>query len=431
MKAMTMQTAAQRPAQSCGVDCRRHGSQPVLRDDFRSKLYGLMLLLLVLASTAWSSHAAELRIGSAQGYPGDTIELSIALQGDGQTTLADFYIEHSYVAHYAQPAATVLAPRTTCRVEGLRFRVIWNDSPNTDLVQLCTLRLTIYEYEGSGPISAVFGAPRICLNATSDAQPCSVVNGHIDVIYEIERSFIAVLKDPPDAPSLQEVVDFDYSDANATPPLRFVDTVRPEYVRASLLQWGTEYGPWLLAHPESPITQLHERGARFTFATPEQREQALASARSDPAVRDIVETLSHVGPKHTYPVLPRENQPFGLYLVGPYCPAIEIATPESRSIEVVGNQIEITLDPYNPGQACLGVSPPGFSGAVVDMPGLPAGTYDVGVDYLGYQWHIELVIYPSAPAIPAPSQVPNPNVPWWLAIGVLILAAWRFSNQTR
>ncbi|MCB1553471.1 MAG: hypothetical protein KDJ14_06645 [Xanthomonadales bacterium] len=309
--------------------------------------------------------------------------------------------------------------------------MIWDGTPNTDLVQLCTLRLTIYTYEEPRSNPAISGAPQLCLDAAHEYHSCTFVNGHVDVIYEIERSFIAVLGDPPTAPTLQEVVDFDYADPGATPPLGFVDGVRPQYVRASLIEWGTEYGPWLLEHPQSPIAQLHARGARFTFATLAERAQALASARNDPAVRDIVETLSLIGPKQTYPVLPRENEPFGLYLVGFSCPVIDIANPESRTIEVVGNQIEIDLDPYYPDQACFGVLLPGYSAAIVDMPGLPAGTYNVGIEYLGNRWNEELVIHPTLPASTAPTEIPNPDVRWWLVLGVLILAFRRFSTATR
>ena len=207
---------------ACARTVRAHEHAP---EKIPSKLWAALLLLLWLASHASTSSAAELRIGSATGYPGDTVELTVSLQGDGETAFADFLIEHSRVAHYASPAATSVAPRATCRVEGSRFRVIWDGTPNTDLVQLCTLRLTIYTYEEPRSNPAISGAPQLCLDAAHEYHSCTFVNGHVDVIYEIERSFIAVLGDPPTAPTLQEVVDFDYADPGATPPLGFVDGV--------------------------------------------------------------------------------------------------------------------------------------------------------------------------------------------------------------
>ncbi len=270
---------------------------------------------------------------------------------------------------------------------------------------------------------AIFGRFQQCLDAALVERPCSIARGHIDVIHEIDRAFIAVLRDPPAAPSLQEVVDFDYADASATPPLGFVDAVRPQYVRASTLSMHAEYGAWLLENPNSPITRLHERGARFTFTTLEERAQALAAARNDPAVRDIVEVLGLAGPERTYPVLPRENQPFGLYLVGPGCPLIDIATPASRSVEIVGQQIGIVLDSYYPGQVCFGVAHPGYSTAVVQIPGLGAGTYTVNIETAADSRTMELVVHPSDGAIAAPRQVPISDVRVWLILGVLILAA--------
>lgn len=389
------------------------------------------MLLLVLASSAWSVRAAELRIGNAHGYPGDTVELTISLQGDGATVSAEFSIARGYVANFASPPATVLAPGVTCAIENQRLRVVWSGSANTDLVDICTLRMTIYDDEDPRFNPSVFGSAVHCLDRANVVQPCSIASGRIDVVYEIERSFIAVLNDPPSAPTMQEVVGFDYSDTAATPPLQFVDAIRPEYVRASHLSLLHDYGPWLLENPQSPITQLDQRGARFTFATLEQREQALASARKDPAVREIVESLGLIGPKRTYPVLPRENQPFGLYLVGFSCPLIDIATPVSRSIEVVGNQIEIVLDSYYPDQACFAVLPDGYSGAIVEIPGLAAGAYDVSIQTADGPWSMELVVYPSNSATSAPSQVPNSDVKYWLIIGVLILAASRLSMCNR
>lgn len=388
------------------------------------------LLLVLLASTATSALAAELRIGTAQGYPGDTVELTLSLQGDGATVSAEFLIRRNYVAHYASPPATVLAPGVTCNLEHESLRVTWNGSASTELMELCELRMTIH---GEDPRlnPSIFGEPRHCLDAGNTEQPCSIVRGHIDVVHEIERSFIAVLREPPAAPSLQEVVAFDYSDTSATPPLRFTDTVRPEYVRAGNLSRATEYGPWLLDNPQSPITRLDERGARFTFATLEQRAQALASARRDPAVREIVESLNLVGPSQTYPVRPRENQPFGLYLVGFSCPAIDIATPESRSVEVVGSRIEIVLESYDPEQLCFGVLLPGHTGAIVEVPGLPAGTYSVGIQTAGGRQTMELVVYPASAATSAPTPVPVPDARWWLILGVLMLGARKLAHPAR
>ena len=413
----------------CGVAvplvcrARKFRSAGILRG-----IWAPVVLLLVLASSAWSACAAELRIGNAHGYPGDTVELTLSLQGDGATVSADFLIARGYVANFASPPATPLAPGATCTIEDQGLRVVWNGSANTDLVDICVLRMTIF---GQDPRfnQSIFGNPQHCLDAGHVEQPCSIDNGYIDVVYEIERSFIAVLNDPPAAPSLQEVVDFDYADTTATPPVQFVDAVRPEYVRASNLQWTAEYGPWLLENPQSPITRLDQRGARFTFTTLEQREQALVAARNDPAVREIVESLSLIGPEQTYPVLPRENQPFGLYLVGFSCPRIDIATPVSRSIEVVGSQIEIVLESYPPDQLCFGVLLPGYSGAIVEVPALPAGTYNVGIQTAAGHWNMELVVYPSSSATTAPSQIPNPDVKYWLILGVVILAVWRFSTQ--
>ncbi len=93
-------------------------------------------MLLLLTSAAWSVRAAELRIGSAQGYPGDTVEIMLSLQGDGATVSANFLIEPSWVANFANIPATVLAPGVTCTIEGSRFRVIWNGSANTSLVDI-------------------------------------------------------------------------------------------------------------------------------------------------------------------------------------------------------------------------------------------------------------------------------------------------------
>lgn len=385
----------------------------------------VFLLLLSLASMAWSVQAAELRIGNAHGYPGDTVELLLSLQGDGATVSANFLIERSYVADFSSSPATLLAPGVSCTVEGSRFRVIWNGAANNSLIDICIIRMTIRNSLLSNP--SIFGHFAQCRDANHVDQACSIASGHIDAVHEFERSFIVVLREPPAAPSLQEVVDFDYTDSSTTAPLGFVDAVRPERVSGGTNWLQTAYAQWILANPQSPISLLTQRGARFTFTTLEQREQALALARTDPAVRDIVAVLGLAGPKLTYPVIPRENQPFGLYLVGPVCPNIGISTPESRSIDIVGNQIEIILH-YDSTQVCPTL-PPGYSTAVVQIPGVAAGTYTVNIETASGQRSFPLVVHSANLAIAAPTQIPSPDVHLWLIFGVLILAVWRFSTQ--
>lgn len=390
----------------------------------------LLILMLLLASSLGSARAAELRIGNAQGYPGDTVDIKLSLQGDGATVSASFFIERSWVADFTSAPATLLSPGATCAREGSGLRVSWIGGANTDLVDLCVVRMKIYNGDPRfNP--AIFGAPRFCFDAANLPQPCSVVRGSIDVIYETERSFIAVLHDPPRAPSLKDVVDFDYSDVDATPLLAFTRSVRPQYALRTTHSSSTAYRQWLGDNPQSPISRLEERGARFTFGTLEQRDQALQAARSDPAVREIVESLGLAGPALTYPVQPRENQPFALYLVGPGCPLIYIATPDSRSIETVGQQVQITLDPLYPDQLCFAVAYPGYSTAVVQIPGLAAGTYDIRVDTPAGEYSLEVVVAQGSVFVPAPTQIPNPDVPMWLILGVLMLAFGGFSTRAR
>ncbi|MGQ0800552.1 MAG: hypothetical protein ACT4NL_10640, partial [Pseudomarimonas sp.] len=395
----------------------------------RSRPWAALLARLLLATTALSAQAAELRIGDSRGYPGDTVEITLSLQGDGVTTSANFLIERSWSAAFSSTPATVLVPGVSCGVEGERFRVISNVTATTSLVDICVMRMTIHTFDQ--PINPfVFGQSQQCRDANQAPQPCSIARGYIDVIHEFERSFIAVLRDPPAAPSLQEVVDFNYGNTGATPPLGFVDAVRPQYVRKNAFFPQSAYGQWILANPQSPIARLHQRGARFTFTTLEQREQALAAARSDPAVHDIVDTLGLVGPEPSYPALLRENEPFGVYLLGASCPSITIATPESRSIEIDGNTIDIVLQ-VNPNQVCLGLPPSGNSSAVIQIPGLAAGTYTANIRGGSLRRSIELVVHPAGLASTEPSQIPNPDLRLWLVLGVLILAFWRFSTAGR
>lgn len=386
----------------------------------------VVLVALLMAFSIVPAHSAELRIGTAQGNPGDTVEIMLSLQGDGTTVSASFLLDHSYVADYSNIPATVLASGVTCQKQGSLFRVTWSGAANSSLTDLCIIRMTIREldqpYNG-----ALFGQSQQCLDLGNYPQECSVERGHIEVIYGFLRSFIGVLRDPPHAPAIQELVGFDYSNTGATAPLGFLDTVRPERVSGGTIWPQSSYGQWVLANPQSPISLLATHGVRFTFSSLEQRAQALALARHDPAFRDIVEDLTHVGPRLTYPAPPRESQPFGLFIAGPACPHISIDTPESRTIEIDGNRIDINLHD-NKGQVC-GTQPPGFSAAVVQIPGLAAGIYNVHVETAAWPQFFLIVVHPADLSITSPSIIPNPDVRVWLILGVLLLAAWRLRER--
>jgi len=389
------------------------------------------LVALLLAISLVPAHSAELRIGTAQGNPGDTVDILLSLQGDGATVSANFLLERSWVARYADIPATVLAPGVSCQLDGSRFRATWDGSANTDLVDICIIRMTIHEGDNSLPMNPiVFGHSQECRDANNGPQECSIADGRIDVFYDYVRSFIVVLHDPPSAPTVQEVAGFDYADTNKTAPLSFADAVRPESVRAiGYHSLGVSpFSQWLMANPYSPITLLHNRGVRFTYASMEVRAQALALARRDTAIRDIVEDLGLAGPILTYPVRPLEHQPFGLFLIGAPCPHIMIPTPDSRTIEIIDNHITITLHTY-PQTGCPGVMIPGYSAAIVEIPGLAAGTYSLS--RAGSPWSIPIVVHAADHSITAPSIIPNPDVRLWLILGVLLLAAWRFQSLTR
>jgi len=379
----------------------------------------MVLAISILLSTL-QAQAAEMRVSDATGYPGDTISITFSLQGDGTTSQAQFGVA-SYVVNLWQSSITQQATGASCQVgtygSAAPLNVAWSGSPRTDLIDLCTVEVDL-TYADSIINNGVFARSQQCLDGSNVPTACTVQAGSIRVLDSYALSFIVVLNESPLSPPLSNVVSFDYSNAAASAPLAFADAPRPSTVRRELDSIpGSTLDQWFRDNPSSPLTRLHDYAARFTYERIEQRDAAIAAAQRDPAVREVIDRVGPSGPTSTYPATLREGQPFGLFLLGLSCPPLWIETPDSRDITIDGFSIDLGLHTDTSG-VCPGVPAPGYTHAIVSMPGLPAGQYTV---HLSTGGQLTLYVLGAVPPPPSISPIPLDTVPLWLLLGVVII----------
>lgn len=381
----------------------------------------MMFAVSILLSTL-QAQAAELRISDATGYPGDTISITFSLQGDGITSQATFGIE-SYVLNLWQSSITQQATGASCQIgtygSPSPLNVAWNGSPRTDLIDLCTIEVDL-TYADSIINNLVFARSQQCLDGSSVPTGCAAQASSIRVLDSYALSFIVVLNESPFSPPLSNVVSFDYNNTATSAPLAFADAPRPRTARRELDAIpGSTLDQWFRDNPSSPLTRLHDYAARFIYERIEQRDAAIAAARRDPTVREVIDRVGPSGPTSTYPAMLRAGQPFGLFLLGLSCPPLWIETPGSRDITIDGFAIHLGLH-TDTGGVCPGVPAPGYTYAIVSMPGLPAGQYTVHLS-TGGQRTLDVLGAASLP--PHTKPIPLDDVPLWVLLGVVVIVS--------
>jgi serine protease len=258
--------------------------------------------MLLLASASWPVLGATISVGTATANPGQTVQIAVAVTGDGLTQGLDveLYFDEARlslpVASGEIPGANAsgLCARSTSRTVSA---IIFSASAPLPAgsTTVCIVPFTVRANSRAGKI-ALRGSKSQCVAGQSQ-QPCSIVEGWIDVVGPppldpematvVETDSLAMLLRPAgEAPSVAELVGHDYIGNASNAPLEGlrhgVLRVRPPYLDLA----AGDVLERLQRVSESPEAQA-QRYVYADFASKQLRDKAYQQLINDPAIDEV------------------------------------------------------------------------------------------------------------------------------------------------
>lgn len=380
---------------------------------------------------AWSAQAGEWIISDVPGAPGETVHVPVHFRVDGQViaSTATIFLHQPLSV---LPQSAIGGGSGSCvanRYNQVEAFVDTRGQAAGTVIHVCSFPVTVPRYFGTQlPMTVRVDE---CIDARAQPVVCSAGSGaRFTIVAEprwFERAAVIVPRSVPRGPTQQSLLDFDYANDAATPPLASLDVPRPAAVDTIFAPGDWSFGK-ASGMPNAAVAALL-RAVRPTWATRADHAAGVAAARRDPQVESVIE---HPGifPYRVYPAQPRAGQPFALWMAHDACTVLIPTSYDDRVVRVERSTVHV----FVPELATMCAVPPGGEyHTLLNMPALPAGEYTLYVTR--YETTPELEPSFDAPLqfVVAPGLVAQPpvRVPTLGASALLLLfAVLLFSVRT-
>ena len=376
----------------------------------------------LLALCAGSCEAAEQwRLTDAAVRPGETAHVELRVRHDGEVLPGSSLrvIVHGrqvlVSGGIVESGGGMLCSRTGESV--VQVQVV---QPPAHGAEQLVCRIPVRTYPDAFRETSYVAATRTCPPGES-CEEVARSNLLVDApAHWRERALIVIPR--PEGPSQAALLAFDYANPSASAPLRTFETPRPADVAHAFEAFPAGSAFAKSSVPPNPAVAALLRSVRAIYRDETARAAAQTHAAQDGDVEGVLADAWYG--MRIWPTQPIAGEPFALWHAAPVCTPVVPQHFDEREVAVAGDQVVVTVRDNQ--MVDFASCPDGEIHALLNMPGLPAGTYRLSLRSVSAfgeateQASIPLIVRArGSAAAPAIHAVPGSSLP---ALVLLVLA---------